>query len=115
MNKELVINTYEDNILLFKEHLLGKLENNVLKYENETDSFLLDLEKNIFQKENIDSILKISNSIATLTLKEMGQSFDIALNKHNFINQENKIILEYLLESQESHIKIEIEMSDLNA
>ena len=53
MNKELIINTYEEEILLFKENLLG-------------------------------------------TFKD------------------NKITIEYRLESQEKTLKIEIEMSDLS-
>ena len=115
MNKELIINTYIDNTLLFKEHLLGILKENILTYENERDLFLIDLENNIFQKENKDSILKVSSACATITLKELEKSFDIAIFKHSFITQENKIVIEYLLESQENTIRIEIEMSDLNA
>ena len=42
-------------------------------------------------------------------------SFNIKINKHNFSNEKNKISIEYLLESNEHPIKIEIEMSDINA
>ena len=45
----------------------------------------------------------------------MNQSFNIKINKHNFSNEKNKISIEYLLESNEHPIKIEIEMSDINA
>lgn len=114
MNKELLINTYEGETLLFKENLLGTFENNILKYENETDSFLIDIEHKLFQKENLESILNISHKKALLTVKELEQSFDIELNMHNFMTKENKIILEYLLETNENPIKIEIEMSDIN-
>ena len=115
MNKDLTINTYEDNILLFKENLIGKFENNILKYENETDSFMIDLNKCLFTKENLESILKITKDNAYITLKEIEHTFEIILNKHIFLNENNKIIIEYLLESQEKPIKIEIEMSDINA
>ena len=115
MNKELIINTYEEETLLFKENLLGRLDNNVLKYENDTDSFLIDLNKSILEKENIDSILKITPTKATLLLKEIDKYFEIELKKQMFSRNENKIIIEYLLESQERPIKIEIEMSDIDA
>ena len=115
MNKELIINTYEEDTLLFKENLLGRLENNILKYENDTDSFLINLNESILEKENIDSILKITQEKATILLKEIEKKFDIELKKQVFLKNENKIIIEYLLESQEKPIKIEIEMSDIDA
>ena len=115
MNKDLTINTYEDNILIFKENLLGTFANNILTYENETDSFLIDLDNLLFSKENLESILEINKEKALLTLKELKKTFEIVLKKLAFLNENNKIIIEYLLESQEKPIKIEIEMSDINA
>lgn len=113
MKKELIINTYEDNTLLFKENLLGTLENNILKYENETDSFLIDLNNSIFYKENLESILKITINKAYITLKELDKSFEINLITQNIFKENNIIIIEYLLESQNKPLKIEIEMSDI--
>ena len=115
MNKELIISTYEEDTLLFKENLLGRLENNILKYENDTDSFLINLNESTMQKENLDSILKITTNQATLSLKEIEKSFEIELKKQIFLKNKNRIIIEYLLESQEKPIKIEIEMSDIDA
>lgn len=115
MNKELIISTYEEDTLLFKENLLGRLENNILKYENDTDSFLINLNESTMQKENLDSILKITPNQATLSLKEIEKSFEIELKKQIFLKNKNRIIIEYLLESQEKPIKIEIEMSDIDA
>lgn len=113
MNKELTINTYEKDILLFKENLLGTLKNNILTYENETDSFIIDIHNHIFQKENLESILTIRPDKALLVLKELDHKLEIPLNKQDFQKENNKIIIEYLLESQEKSLKIEIEMSDL--
>ena len=115
MNKELIINTSEDDILLFKANLLGQLENNILRYENETDSFQINLTNQTFTKENLESILEINPKKALLTLKELEKSFDIELSEHTFSNEKNKIMIRYLLESQEKPLKIEIEMSDINA
>ena len=115
MNKELIINTYEEDTLLFKENLLGVFENNILQYENDTDTFKINLTDHTLEKENLESVLKISHNEALLTLKEINQSFNIKINKHNFSNEKNKISIEYLLESNEHPIKIEIEMSDINA
>lgn len=115
MNKELIVNTYEENTLLFKENLLGIFENNILQYENDTDTFKINLLSQTLEKENLESILKISPNKALITLKEINQSFEIKIKKHNFSNEKNKISIEYLLESNEHPIKIEIEMSDINA
>ena len=115
MNKELIISTYEEDTLLFRENLLGRLENDILKYENDTDSFLIDLNESTMQKENLDSILKITPNQATLSLKEIEKTIEIELKKQIFLKNKNRIIIEYLLESQEKPIKIEIEMSDIDA
>ena len=115
MTKELIINTYLEDTLLFKENLLGNLENNILKYENESDSFLIDINKKRFSKENLESILEITESNSFITLKEIDKTFEIDLKKCNFLKVKDKIVIEYLLESQEKPIKIEIEMSDSNA
>ena len=50
---------------------------------------------------------------ALLVLKELDHKLEIPLNKQDFQKENNKIIIEYLLESQEKSLKIEIEMSDL--
>lgn len=112
MNKELIINTYEDNILLFKENLIGSLENDILRYENENDSFVIDLQNQTLIKENLESILEINPEKAILTVKELEKTWLIPLNSHTFIHDSNKIIISYLLESQEKPLKIEIEMSE---
>ena len=87
----------------------------VLKYENESDSFLIDINKKRFSKENLESILEITESNSFITLKEIDKTFEIDLKKCNFLKVKDKIVIEYLLESQEKPIKIEIEMSDSNA
>lgn len=51
MNKELIINTYEEDTLLFKENLLGVFENNILQYENDTDTFKINLTDHTLEKE----------------------------------------------------------------
>ena len=111
---ELFINTYEGDTLLFKENLLGRLENNILRYENDTDSFLIDLEESIFQKENLENIFKIKENQALLIMKEFDKSLEIPLIHYLFRRDLNKITIEYLLESNEKRIKIEIEMRDKN-
>ena len=111
---ELFINTYEGSTLLFKENLLGTLENNILRYENDTDSFLINLEEAIFQKENLESILKIWKKQAILMMKEFNKSLEIPLNTYLFKKDLNKITIEYLLETNENPIKIEIEMRNKN-
>lgn len=114
MNKELIINTYELDTLLFKENLLGTFKNNILKYENENDSFIIDLANKTFYKENLESILILTATHAVLTLKELNKSFQINLKKHNFKVKENLITIEYCLESMDKPLKITIEMSDTN-
>ncbi len=114
MKKELLINTYENNILLFKENLIGNYLNNTLEYSNEVDSFLIDLNKKIFIKENLESILKITSNKSYITIKEINKTFDLEVINYKLTNTKNSITFEYLLESKENPLKIEIEMSDIN-
>ena len=115
MSKELLMSTYERDTLLYKETLLGILKNNYLSYADEQNTFLIDLKSQNFRKENLESILEITSQKALITLKEINKTFELNLKKYIFQIKNNKIIIEYLLESNENPIKIEIEMSDINA
>lgn len=113
MNKELYISTYQGDTLLIKENLLGELTNNILKYSNENDVFLIDLQNNEFTKENLESVLKINNRRCELTLKELNKSMEIPLKKFDFQVLDNNIAIIYELESQEEELKIEISIGEL--
>jgi len=114
MNKDLYISTYQGNTLLIKENLLGEFNNNILKYSNENDEFIIDLQKNEFIKENLESILRINKRRCELTLKELNKSMEIPLKKYDFQAFDNKIIIIYELESQEEELKIEINIGEIN-
>ena len=114
MKKNLILNTYLNDQLLFKENLIGILENDILKYTSENNTFEINLKEETFLKENLESIFEIKKEMALITLKEVNKTFEINLHKYIFTNKENKIIIEYHLESNEP-IKIEIEMSEEDA
>ncbi len=113
MNKDLYISTYQGDTLLIKENLLGNLSNNILKYSNENDEFLIDLQNKEFIKENLESILKINKRRCELTLKELNKSMEIPLKKYDFQVLDNNITIIYELESQEEELKIEISIGDI--
>lgn len=112
MEYNIYINSYEENTLLFKETTIGLLEDNFLTYNTDNDTIRINLNNFSFIKENVESILKITLQKCTLTLKEINQSLEIPIDYINYLNNNNKILLEYKLASQEKPIKIKIEIGE---
>jgi len=113
MNRNITISSYELDTLLFKEHTLCLLEDGYLEYYTDNDKVKINLTNFSFTKENVETILKITQNNCTLTLKELDQSVDIPLEYINYYNDNNKnIIIEYKLISQENPLKIIIEIGD---
>ncbi len=108
MNKNIIISTYENDKLLFKNTTTALLEDNFLTYHTDNDTILINLETFSFTKSNNDTIFKLTNTNCTLKLLELNKTFDIPLKYLNFVHNINGIIIEYFLESQEYPLKIEI-------
>ena len=79
MNRNIIISTYEKDMLLFKEHTLCILEDDFLSYNTDNDNIRINLNNFSFTKENVETILKITKNDCTLTLKELKQSISIPL------------------------------------
>ncbi len=114
MNRNLIISTYEEETLLFKEHTTGLFEDNYLTYSTDNDTIRINLSHFSFTKENIETILKITSSDCTLILKELKKSLNITLEYLDYKYDNNHITIEYKLESQEKSQKIEIEIGEIN-
>ena len=113
MNRNITISTYENDILLFKNHTLCILEEDFLSYNTDNDNIRINLNNFSFTKENVETILKITENNCAITLKELNQSLDIPLEYINYKNDNNKNInIEYKLISQENPLKIIIEIGD---
>lgn len=90
---------FNDNIYLFiLDNVKTSLSSNLFTRETEEYKFTLDIKK----KE------------AIYILKEKNMSFDIEVEKINLKQEENNIILEYKLSSDESNLKIELIVKDEN-
>lgn len=113
--KRLLVSTYEDDLLLKKESLLGSLEQNILRYVQDDNSFSFDLTKQILTKENPETILTVKQNQATITLKSLNIDFDITVKRFHLNYSHSQIVITYLLESQEKPLKIEIEMREEDA
>ncbi|MDE5539672.1 MAG: hypothetical protein K2J20_04220 [Bacilli bacterium] len=115
MNRNISIKTYEANNLLFSETTTCTLEDDILSYSTDSENIRINCGNFSFTKENNETILKINHEKCTLTLKELHQSLDIPLDYINYQFDNNKnILIEYKLVSQESPLKIEIEIGDIN-
>lgn len=113
MDYEASITTYQENTLLFNESTICHIEDNVLEYSTDADTIRINLDKFKFIKENLESILKISENKCTLKLKELNKVFEIPIDFVNYEwNENKKFILEYKLESQEKPLKIVIEIEE---
>lgn len=108
------ISTYEENTLLFKEHVTGDLEDNILKFNTETDSMRINLKEPSLKKDNVESTLLLTKDKCTLYVKELKNSLDIPIDYIRFINEENYFEVEYELISQEKPLKICINIERIN-
>lgn len=101
---------------LYKEHRLemSYVDINAL-VNNSTYSFIVEgikttLNNEEFTRENNEFkfYLGIKNKKATYLLKEQNTLFDIDVEKINFKKENNNIILEYKISSDENEFKIEL-------
>lgn len=114
MYRNLTIKTYEDNTLLYREHTIGLIEDNILTYNTDNDNIRINLKEFSFRKENLETILKLTQEKCTLTLKEMRQNLDIPISYINYQNENNNIEIIYQLISQDNPLKIIIEIGSEN-
>ncbi len=115
MNRNLIISTYENNVLLFKNSTTGFLDADLLTYHTEDAFVKINFQIFSFTKENNESIFKLTKNTCYLKLKELNQVLNIPLEFIEFTYQNNEINLEYKLASNEHNIKVKIEIgSDIN-
>ena len=105
------------NIMLYKDN---KLEQKYLKiktlFNNDSYIFHIDdiktsINKNFFKRENNEFLFKlnIESKEASYFLKENNINLDIDVEKVLYIEENNTIILEYKISSDDSVFKIVIE------
>ncbi len=115
MYHNLIITTTEGETNLYKTTTTGYLENNYLSYHTDSDTIKINLHTFKFTKENIETILKITQDKCSLTLKELNQTLDIPLEFINFEFVDNKYItISYKLISMDLPLKINIEIGSVN-
>ena len=115
MNYNISINTYENNTLLFKNTTSALLEDNFITYNTDNDTIKINLNTFSFTKENNETILKLTKNKCYLHLKNLKQTLEIPLNYLNFSYNNNEIMIEYKLISQENSLKIIINIgSEIN-
>lgn len=115
MNRNISIKTYENNNLLFSEQTTCTIDEDILFYHTESDTVYINLHHFSFKKENNETIFKLNHETCTLTLKELNNSVNIPLDYINYKYDNNKnILIEYKLISQESPLKITIEIGEIN-
>lgn len=115
MKRNLTIKTYQNNIKLYQENVVGTLEEGILTYSTENDKIMINFNDFVFRKENAETILKIKKDTCILTLKDLGQEMVLP---HEYINYmicyDKELQLEYKLISQDEPIKIVLEIGDGN-
>lgn len=115
MKRNLTINTYQNNIKLYQENVVGTLEDGILTYSTDNDNIKINLNSFSFKKENAETILKITQDKCILRLKDLGQEMVLP---HLYVNYmicyDKELQLEYKLISQEDPIKIVVEIGDFN-
>ncbi len=110
MNYNLTVSTYESDNLLFKNITTCKIVDNFLTFHTDNDNIRINRQNFNFIKENLETIFKINLQECVLTLKEVNQNVNIPIEYINYIDANNKILIEYKLISQENPLKIELEI-----
>ncbi len=114
MNRNIYISTYENNTLLFKNLTTGLLEDDFLEFYTDNDNIRINLNNFSFTKENNELILKITKEKCTLFIKDIKQNLEIPIDYINYtFENNNNIIIEYKLVSQELPLKIIIEIGSV--
>lgn len=115
MNRNIYISTYEGETLLFNEQTVGLFEDDFLSYNTDNDNIRINLKTFSFTKENMESLLKITEKCCIIKLKKLNQSVEIPLDYINFeFDNNKKVFIEYKLVSQEIPLKIIITIGDEN-
>ncbi len=116
MKKLISLNLYKDNKLETSYNKINAI------YQNNTYTFIIDevktsISNNLFIRENNEFkfTLDILNKESTYLLKNNNMLFDVDIINLSSKNENNNIILEYRLSSNENDMKIElINEGDLN-
>lgn len=117
--KNVNINFYfENNDNIIKNYVKAKVIDNTLYFDINDDKIEIDLKKNIFKKENNESILKLlfnekKEEKGTYYIKELNGNFEIYIETLNLKNNENKFFVNYRLKIENEilgdfNLKVEI-------
>ncbi len=112
MPKKLTVTNYFDGkkVVNYCNYLR---KGDILKYTLNNELISINLKDFKFIKENKESIFNITENECRIYLKEQDMSFIIPINYINYSFVNNKrVVLEYLLESNEEKVRVEIEIEE---
>lgn len=110
MKKVISLKLYKDNNLENEYQDIKTLYNKSYIFVIDNIKTIIDEEKFIRENDEFKFHLDIKNKQATYLLKEQKMLFDIKVEKISYKNENDIIILEYRISSDESNIKIKIEV-----
>lgn len=103
-----------DKILIKKVKIPGTVENNEIIFELENMHHIIDVDNQIFYRENDDYsfYLDFLNKNSQLILKKEQYTLDIAVEKSEFIMNSHECKLQYFLETDEETVNLKIEWEE---
>lgn len=110
MKKQITLRLYKNNKLENEYQNIKCLYNNSYIFVIDMVKTTIDETKFIRENDEFKFYLDIKNKQATYLLKEQNMLFDIEVEKISYKNENDIIILEYRISSDESNIKIKIEV-----
>ena len=116
MKEELNFKLYKNNSLIISKNNVAYFKNfDKILFGIDKSKFFLILKENniILEKEDEESIFHIelgSENNCNITLKNENVTFDIKIEKQSLKIYQKKVILEYLLETDDENTKIEIDL-----
>lgn len=110
MKRVITLKLYKDNKIENEYKNIKSLYNNSYIFVIDNIKTIIDETKFIRENNEFKFQLDIKNKQATYLLKEQNMLFDIEVEKISYKNENDIIILEYRISSDESNIKIKIEV-----
>ena len=102
--------------VVLKDKVIGSFKNQVLSFKLEDMDNIIDLNKGLFIRENDEYqfYLDFLNKSCILTLKNENYSLDINVDKCSIEYVDNKVTINYFIDTDDSNNCFKIEWNDGN-
>ncbi len=116
MEISLNVKFFKGDRLVFTKKVHANYDDKIITFWLDEMLNKIDIEKQLFMRENDDYkfFLDFFNKSCILTLKKENYSLDIMVDRCDFKVLNQKIVIDYLIDTDDSNIGLELEWNDDN-